>query len=340
MKIAGVYQFYLDYVLPRLNGGEEAGELAITTDKFLARIRPKATGDPLFPQDIDVSLSSMKLTIARADGSEGQLDIEVKSVCMDRIQVVLEWEADLDNFDADEELRRSLDRAVAMADYYISHYRYVASSPHVKPIGRSWRSEDEEVNINVPFSCAWFNAEDGTELRILGPGFSSVIKSNSIKSPESGFAGRADLEASLRTAVPPPLHRSLLIDSEGYVYDLALREAVLSMASACELAARLFVDRNGGEQDPRISSVISLRNVTFAERYYEKLPQAVVSKSFKSVDPVSFDLVQEMYRQRNSLMHRGVFKDDFNALFERDRQKLVNSWLAASKEAISWIDAS
>lgn len=338
MKIVGIYQLYLGYVLPRLNEGEEAGQIGIDAGDFRAWVRPKELGDPLFPEDIDVTLSSMQISIARADGSEGKLDFAVESTCLDRVQVVLEWEVDPDAFDVDEEFQRSLDRVTIMADYYLDHLRFVANSPFVKRIDRSWRTRDDRFVINVPYSCTWFNGDDRSSLGVFGPGVNGAAKSNSIRSPETGVADLAALETSLGTALPPPLHRSLIIDAEEHLHGTVLREAVLSMASACEIAAHLLIARNGGERDGTITPVLSRRNVPFAQRYYDDLPSAVAARSLRTEDAESFDLVQEMYGQRNWLMHRGAFKDDFLDLGRRDQHRRVHSWLVAARTAVSWID--
>lgn len=338
MKVQAIYQFYLSFVLPRLEDGRDPETVSLEAPAFKALVSPKRVSDPLFPSEIDETLSTMQLSLLRADGAEGGGDIKVSSVCFDRIQVVLEWEVDLDHVPRDDELKLALRRAVGAADYYLAHYRYVARSSYVLKIPRFWRAKSGEFYVGAPYTASWFDLDSNGAWLPVFNGTNSQATSGSIRSPESGVASSTVLNTSLQTGAEPPLHRSLLIDADGYVQALALREAALSLASSCEIAAQLFIDRFGGESDPRIRSVLDLKSVSFAEKYYDKLPAAVGVESFKNGHPESFTLIEEMYRQRNSLIHSGAFKGDVSSLEDPERQLVVHSWLLAAQEAVDWID--
>ena len=336
----GVYQFYLSYVFPRLDGGSSAEPLMIQAERFRAFVSPRRLDEPLFPGDVDMSLSSMWLTIQRGDGVEGGAGVTVALSCLDRIQVVLEWDASIDVSSAHDELQLSLQWAVEMADYYLGHYRCVASSPHVGRILRSWRPEDSQFYIGVPYTVSWFNLDDdGRPLEVFENGANALSSSGAIKAPESGSCSLEALNSSLCAGEEPPLHRSLLIDADGYIQTLGLREATLSLASACEIAARLLIERSGGDSDARVRGVLALGGVPFADRYYNKLPEAVGSRGFALQHEASFNSIKEMYRQRNSLIHFGSFKDVLSEVSRSERQKVVHSWLLAARAAVEWIDA-
>lgn len=339
MKIQGVYQFYLSYVLPRLGDGVSPEPLRIEAEKFIALVSPRRLDELLFPDDIDTTLSTMGLSICRHDGVGGGLEITVAASCLDRIRVVLEWEADLETRSAYEELDLSLQWAVEVADYYLDHYRHVARSPHVGRIQRAWRPEDQKLYLGVPHTVSWFDLDsDGRRLSVFHDGTNALSSSGAIKSPESGVASLEALNASLRTSEDPPLHRTLLVDADGYIQSLGLREATLSLASACEIASQLLIGRIGASDD-RVRAVLDLKGISFAERHYKRVPEAVGLEGFDSGHLASFVLVEEMYRQRNSLIHSGAFKADVSAMPRVERQATVQTWMLAAREAVEWTDS-
>lgn len=231
-------------------------------------------------------------------------------------------------------------RAVEAANYYLEHCRYAASSPFVSRITRFWRPQDGQFYIGVPHTESWFKLDAGGAREPL-PVFDGVngqAGSSSMRSPESGVMSIDDLYASLQSGSEPPLHRSLLIDADGYIQTLALREAALSLASSCEIAAQLLIERCGGSNNARVRPVLDLKGISFAERYYNKLPQAIGEERFADRNQSSFELLEEMYRQRNSLIHRGVFKENVYVLGRPERQAVLHSWLLAAREAVEWID--
>jgi hypothetical protein len=70
-----------------------------------------------------------------------------------------------------------------------------------------------------------------------------------------------------------------------------------------ELGARLSEQAAGDDQ-----LLDLLRGASFADRYYNKLPETIGSTGFAARSNDSFKYVEEMYRQRNSLIHSGAFK--------------------------------
>jgi hypothetical protein len=135
----------------------------------------------------------------------------------------------------------------------------------------------------------------------------------------------------------PPLHLTLLIDAEEAIYSLRLREAVLSMASAVEIAATRYSESHGGRTNRAIREVISQTGLSFAKRYFHQMPLAINNKSFKKEQGDLFRLVEQMYQQRNSLMHTGSFDESIDSS-GADRQKLAYAWYKASLSAVRWLD--
>jgi hypothetical protein len=338
MRVRAIFQFYLDYVLPRLEDGVDVGVIGLNAPGFQVYLKPKGLDEPMFPNEIDLTLSAMRLQLKRADGAEGEINFAVALSCVDRIQVVLEWGIDDEKIVGDEDVKLAMRMAVEAANHYLEHCRYVSASPFVSRIARFWRPQDGEFYIGVPYTTSWFNLDADSAALPVFNGVNAEAGSSSVRSPESGVMSIDELYASMQTGVEPPLHKSLLVDADGYIQALALREAALSLASSCEIAAQFLIERCGGNNDARVRPVLGLRGVSFAERYYNKLPQAVGEEKFVDRSRSSFELLEEMYRQRNSLIHRGVFKENVYMLGRPERQAVLHSWLLAAREAVDWID--
>jgi hypothetical protein len=234
-------------------------------------------------------------------------------------------------------LQGSLQRAVELVNFYLSHVRVVAKSPYVKPIGQSWRPDDGKFYISVPHSIIWFNAEDGSKLSVF-PGESNAgSSSGSMRSPESGFISNSAMMESMSVSGPPPLDLSLLVDAEESIISVKLREAVLSMASAVEIAAKRYLSEYEDGDRVEARRIIGNKQNSFAKRYLQDLPTFLDEKSFLADDEKSFSGVEGLYRERNKLMHEGKFSDEFSSLRLVDRQARVYAWLNAAQRAVGWI---
>jgi hypothetical protein len=90
-----------------------------------------------------------------------------------------------------------------------------------------------------------FDADTGTRLPVFA-GLNAMMSSGAIRAPETGAVAVLSVEDSLRAGAEPPLHSTLLLDAETAVEAGALREAIVSIASACEVAAGIYIAAKAG----------------------------------------------------------------------------------------------
>ncbi|MFD9739286.1 hypothetical protein [Umezawaea sp. NPDC059074] len=313
LRVRAVYQFYLDYTLPR--SVEEGPPFSVTLnhEEFVAHISPRPIEEKLFPSDVDESLAGMEIELVPMDRPDGSFKRVVRDMCLDRIQVVLDADIELDQGDSFELLQKSLQRAVELVNFYLSHIRVVAKSPYVKPIGQFWRPDDGQFYTSVPHSIIWFNAEDNSKVSVFPGGNNAGSSSGSIRSPESGFVSSSAMIESMSVPGSPPLDLSLLVDAEESIISSNLREAVLCMSSAVEIAAKRYLSEYDGGDIAAARAIVRDRRNSFAKRYLQDLPEFLDGKSFLVEHGDSFSGVEDLYRERNSLMHEGKFSDEFTS---------------------------
>jgi len=343
VRVQVVYNFYLDYRLPRLDTGKPLWlTLNVNVDdptkRYDAFVRTRGDEDELFYAEIGASLASGVLPLQPVDRPEEALVYRVRDRVVDRLLVALEWDADTAPVDDPScaELWRA--RAVDMASGVLKHLRVVARSPRVQIIQRRWHPSTQKFTISHPHTEEWFNKDDGERLPIFDGNNSALAFG--LLSPESGVARWDDLQASIGASPEPALHLSLLVDAEEALASVRLREAVLSAASACEVSAKHY-----GATQTKISKTQFERltaprqGAKFADRYYEDLPYAVAGQSLRTVDVHVFDEVAALYYERNAIMHGGQLSDGLRGKPDREVHLIVESWLSSARRAAEWIEA-
>jgi len=180
-----------------------------------------------------------------------------------------------------------------------------------------------------------FDADTNTELPIFA-GANARLSTGAVRSPGTGAVPVSALTASMKGGVEPPLHNVLLVDAETAVQSLAPREAILAMASACETAAHTYIAAKVGN---RIKNYEKGLAGSFAVKYYELAPTDLSSRSLRSDDPTSFSMIEEMYRERNELMHSGRTTARLADLESRERLRTIYAFLGAAGRAVDWITA-
>ncbi|WP_158842658.1 hypothetical protein [Saccharothrix deserti] len=285
---------------------------------------------------MDRSLSETSVTLTSLDGSGASLVRHVRDLALDRINVQLDIDVDINPDNAESLSQFWLQRAVQVANFYLEHYRTVARSPFVRKISRRWHPIEKRFAVNVPHTATWFDLENGSPLKVFN-GFNAVLSSGAISSPETGFVAVAALRDSMAGGVEPPLSVALLVDAEAAVHVLSLREATLYMATAAEVAVKRYVSDRGEDSNPDVRSALKRAGESFAKRHLDLVPEILDGNTFSGENPAMFSLVEQMYRQRNDLMHGGAFGGDIESMSEADRQELVWSWLVATWSAVDWI---
>jgi hypothetical protein len=164
-----------------------------------------------------------------------------------------------------------------------------------------------------------------------------ALYSGAVRSPESGATNFAALQQSLQAGEHPNLPRSLIVDAEEHIRTQRLREAVISLGTACEVASNEYLMRIGRSGEPQVRKIIR-RHDSFAIKRYHLLTHYLNGRSLKNEDSVNFELVEKTYRTRNNLAHQGrLYFEDAGTIIDVD-QRLATQFLAASEAAIIWVE--
>jgi hypothetical protein len=342
MKVASRNQIYLDYLLPRDEtwGPLEAG-IRIDLESNYAVIRPRGAHEPLFPEDVDQTLSSMELRLRPLAVRGSEITARVAERALDRIEVTI-WDELDDNADMSEaswmeRTTSALERAVNLADTFLAHCRVVANSPFVRAIPRAWREQDGRFYVMAPTTSTWYDGDSGLPLGVLTHGTNALSMSGCILAPESGAAPLSELAQSIRESQDPPVFKALLVDAQRQINEAALREAVLSLATALEVVSNIHLDRSSGASLPNVKAILAMRSVSFAERRFDLLTQELAAGSLRIDRPADYVQVEALYRERNALIHRGSFTAVLANQRHVDRQASVQAMLASANAATEWL---
>ncbi len=281
----------------------------------------------------------MTLTLARISHPIGMSTLTVRDRCHDRIEVRVHGEL-VDSGDAKREDVQEVFRDVAIrsCNAFLNHCRVVARTPFVAGVERHYRIEDGQFYVLTPHTVTWFNGEDGSFLPAYEGNVNGAASSGVVRSPESGSASMSLLQQSFQLGEQPSLPRSLIIDAEEHVRTLRLREAVIALGTACEVASNEYLTRSGRSADPQVRSILRSR-ASFAEKRFHLLPNLLSSRSLKSEDTPNFDLVEKTYRTRNNLAHEGkLFFEDAGTTVNVDQQ-ISTRFIAACELSITWLES-
>jgi hypothetical protein len=336
MKAIAVFQFYFSYFLPR-ESDWPTGHIRFRFPNFTVGIHPRNADEDLFPQEIDKTLSSMTLGLTRISLPTGASIVRVADRYLDRMEArvhgSLRDSSDAQKPDVQEEFR---DVAIRACNAFLDHCRVIARSPSVIGVQRRYRIEDGNFCVLTPHTITWFNGEDGSFLAAYEGGVNGAASSGAVGSPESGSASFALIRTSLQSGSEPRLSASLIVDAERDVRTLRLREAIIAMSTACEVASDEYLVISGKNRDAQVQKILHSR-ASFAERRYHLLPNLLQQRSFKDDDFENFDSLEKAYRARNTLSHEGklIFEDQGQKISVD--AKLATIFLKACETALDWI---
>ncbi|MEU4475115.1 hypothetical protein [Micromonospora sp. NPDC023888] len=341
MRVQIIYNFYFDYALPRLDVSEPI-RLHIhingkyEADAFIMGWDSTNDLDPLFHAENGLTLASAELNLRPID-RPGLLAHRVSDHVLDRLMVIMEWDAEIGPTQDGTDPQVWLQRSASLADNLLDHLRVVSASPRVKRIPRYWKLGHSEFVIACPHTESWFNKDDGSPLPMFD-GMNSFNSTGSIVNPESGTIAMADLQRSLTAEQDPPLHASLLIDAQEALTTLSIRQAVLSIGSACEVRATTYGENQRRIRQSKVKAAIAPRNgLSFADRYFHHLPHETCGRSLKHENRDAFEKIQAAYNERNKLIHTGKLSAQLAAEQELDQYRAVSLWIAAAEAACRWI---
>ena len=148
------------------------------------------------------------------------------------------------------------------------------------------------------------------------------------------------IQQSISQSVEPDLVDSLLLDARERVVTLRLREAMLSIGTACEIAANIYLRRKGKDADGQVKKLLGQR-VSFAEKRFHLVTDLLDRRSLKREDPIVFDLVEKAYQARNSVAHEGrvVYKDEDSMIEIEVDAAIATRFLDAAGIAKGWLAA-
>ncbi len=188
----------------------------------------------------------------------------------------------------------------------------------------------------TPHSTGWFY-EDGRNLPAYPGEVNAAASSGAIQSPERGSVSSSLILESLQTMEEQPnLPLSLIVDAEERLRTQRLREAIIALGTACETASNQYLRRLGKENDTAVKRLLAQR-VSFAEKRFHKVPEHLSGRSMKNEDPDTFDLIEKMYRARNSIVHESKAHFEDNGKTVIVDQRLATKFLEASKRAVEWL---
>jgi len=333
MKLLIIYQFYLDYFLPRNNEWEDKQFGFEFKDDFIS-VRPKNAKEDLFPKDIHKTLSAMSLSLRKLGFSTSALKRKVEDVVVDRIEVrvetICENVEELQNEGFQEEKFAS---AVKCCNMFLKHCRVLSGNPFLKLLPREYRIEQKKYYNLFPHTIVYLNKDNPDEKVEVFKGFDAAASSGAIRSPESGTV---DIHKILKT-LEPDFYNSMVVDASEMISTERLREGILLLAICCETKInRAFNDKGISETQLK---KYRKDNVSFAQNYFDVLPSKFIARSLKDEDNQTFTRLEQLYRVRNNIAHRGrcVLNLDDGSEREVD-ESLSIDFLNTTKKGLIWID--
>lgn len=333
MKLLIIYQFYLDYFLPRNNEWEDKQFGFEFKDDFIS-VRPKNANEDLFPNDIDKTLSMMSLSLRKLGFSTSALRRKVEDVVVDRIEVSVETRCDsvneLQNEDIQEE---KFARAVKCCNIFLNHCRVLAENPFLKLLPREYSIKHKRYNSLFPHTIAYLNKDNPDERLKVFNGANAAASSGAIRSPESGTV---DIHKILKTS-EPDFYNSMVVDASEMISTEKLKEGILLLAICCETKInKAFNDKGFSETQLKR---YRKRRASFAQNYFDVLPSKFISRSLRCEDNQTFALLEQLYGVRNKIAHEGrcVLELDDGGEREVD-ESLSIDLLNTTKKVLIWID--
>lgn len=337
--LACVVQVYFEQFLPTDNSWPE--HFGLETERFKVRVAPRHHGDDLFPEDIDRTMSTMEFTLTPLAKPGGSVVTRVGERVMDRIglTVIDDSRTPAPMSLHDLQMDEMVDTALEVAAGIIAHCRTVSESPWLRGVQREHRPQDQRLYTLNPHTVTWFAGDEATALAPLAVyegAVNATASSGAIRSPEAKRVAFGHLLDSLKSfGREPDIVRELLVTAEERLIQLHLREAVVALASALEIAAEAFVERYPTAD---LSDIRSDRSLSFAMRHYARIPDRVAGRSLQADDPDTFGQIEAAYRTRNNVAHAGAleYRRADGTTVQVDRHA-VQMFLGATRHAITWL---
>lgn len=337
VRVQARYVFYLDFQLPEFRS-IDAPQLVAEINGQTIIIEPWDHACELFEGELGRTLKTAQFLIAAVKPSGGQLVRRVADVAIDRLVVAIEWNHDGDPAGNEDLIQVRLEDAVTYANFFLNHLRAVTGSAHLNRIEVYWHPDELTFSVQIPYSAQWFNLDAGAALPMF-QGLNGFNSAGGIRLPYNGAIEWNTALDSMSTGTLPPFHRTLLVDATDALTTADIREAILSIASACDVRINDYMKAQTVLTKSKIKQITNQSGVSFSERYFHLLPLAICGQSLAAYDVQIFTDVQSCYRQRNSLIHAGDLLDPLVDMGIADRLRTVSQWRLSAEGALAWVDS-
>jgi hypothetical protein len=340
VKVAALFQFYLLHYLPRT--ADWAGQsfvMQVGDAKIV--ITPRDANDPLFPETLDKDLSRLDVGLEIKPGVRMQK--RVADFCQDRIQAVVIREIQSVG-DADQLEEEFLALAIRSCNTFLDRCRTVGHITFLQGIERDFVRETKKYSVLAPHTISWHEVmPDGGNkpLNLYPPGINKVsgtLRPGSLRSPERGSVSFAEVNRALLSN-ESHIVISMILDAQEWITAQRLREAVLALATAIEVASDQYLKRKDKLDDNAIENILRMK-VSFAEKRFKLVTEAIDNRSLLSDDAASYESIKDLYRTRNSVEHEGIltFKSDDGVVVEVDQERALK-FLAACESGVRWLES-
>ena len=338
MRIRARHAFYLDFQLPTFVGvdlpnvGVHYGDIDFIVEPWDRRT-------PLFDGELGATLQTAQFSISPVGAPGGRLTQRPVDVAIDRLVLFMEWDQDDDPTNNPDIATRRLEEAVTFANFFIGHLRTVTGSANLRRIEAYWNTNDLTYDVQVPFSIEWHNAETSAGIPVF-QGLNGFNSAGWIKVPFNGAVRWDKLMSSMAAGTLPLFHLSLLVDAKEVLAAVSLREAILCIASACEVGINRYMESQTIVSKAEAKNIVKVQSgVSFAKRYFDFLPQATCDQSLSAFDDQAFLDVERCYQERNALMHEGDYLEPLRNMSVTDRLRMVSRWRNSAEKALTWVDS-
>jgi len=338
MKVAARFQFYFPYVLPRGQDWESNG-IAVRIKSLEVKVRVRNLTEDLFPNEIDKTLSTMTAALSRLSLPTSTVTRSMRDLCCDRVECLVIGDvaslAEVQAQDLQSDYRHS---AIRACNVFLDHCRVCSRSTVVSGVEVHYRVQDRKYYVITPHSTSWFEPNSGVGLPVYPGDANSVASSGAIPSPERQTASMFSIKASLARNEYPDLGIGLLLDARERLITLRLREAVISLATALEIASDQYIARSALDSKI-VKEILRNRFLSFADKRFDATPNLLSNRSLKREDSPTFADVESTYRIRNGVAHTGRLFDRQGGTELPVDAARVTELLIAVERAIEWLNS-
>jgi hypothetical protein len=344
MKVIALVQIYLPYFLPRTPEWSAAPyfQFFYDVEGHLVYVHPRKADERLFPNPIDEQLAQAKFKL-ESDfivPVDAPSELIVRDRCFDRIEAQVYGEVESRDDCLGPELAFAYRRlALGACNKFLYRCRVLGRDPDIGGLTWYYSFDDGLCHFTHPHSLTWFDAESKEVLRDE-QGREMWTAAGSIRSPLRLPVAFDLIKDSFDARDEPDLTEGLLVSAKELLSADQLREGVINLASACEIASTRYIDRKGRSRDPRVTAIIAAKKQSFAERRFHLVPLYIDGRSLKTEDAAAFSLVEKAYRTRNSLAHSGqlAYKDIVSRKMIDVTRSMANEFFGGCELAVDWIN--